>query len=168
MENHPDVNKHLLALAHGPHRAVTTINGHMVNGFMFRTRDSESNKETQNSGVVVMGEVGLSNIEHYGLLREIIEVQYVGGNRVILFKCDWWDVHTPGQGIIIDRFNFVSINPTKKLINDPYVLASQVGQVFYVDDVVKPNWKTIVKTQPRNFYDVPEKNNHDQSVVEDI
>jgi hypothetical protein len=47
------------------------------------------------------------------------------------------------------------------LSNDPYVLASQVGQVYYVEDIAKPNWKVIVRANPRNYYDVPE------NVVED-
>lgn len=155
---HPSATNNLISLAQGPDRAVVSVNGYMVNGSMYRTKDSERGRETQNSGVVVKGESGASNLEYYGLLQEIIEVQYIGGNRVILFKCDWWDVHTQGRGIITDSFEFVSVNTSKVLANDPYILASQAQQVFYVDDVVKPNWKVVVKTTPRNSYDVPELN----------
>lgn len=157
-ENHPSSTSHIRALADGPNRLVASVNCYMVNGSMFRTRDSEMERETQNSGIVVVGENAL---DYYGLLREIIEVQYTGGNRVTLFKCDWWDVHSHGRGIIKDCFDFISVNTGRVLSNDPYVLASQVGQVYYVEDVAKPNWKVIVRANPRNYYDVPE------NVVED-
>lgn len=159
MENQLGATSNLLGLAQGPDRVVTSVDGYMVNGSMFRTKDSEMVRDTQNSGVVVMGE---NDREYYGVLRDIIEVQYIGGNRVILFKCDWWDVHSPGRGILTDCFKVISINTEKVLLTDPYVLACQVGQVFYVDDVVKPNWKVVVKTTPRNFFDVPEKNDEDR------
>lgn len=152
-EKHPAVTEHLQALADGPGRVVATMNSYMVNGCLFRTKDSEMERETQNSGIVVLGE---NDLEYYGLLREVIEVQYTGGNRVTLFMCDWWDVHSHGRGITKDCFEFISVNIGKVLGNDPYVLASQVGQVYYVQDVAKPNWKVVVKANPRNFYDVPE------------
>ncbi|KAL2893424.1 Orotate phosphoribosyltransferase [Bienertia sinuspersici] len=111
----------------------------MINGFMVCTMGSEWIKETQNSRVVVMGENGTSNLDYYGVLQEVIKVLYVGGNHVVLFKCDWWDVHSQSRGIVTDCFELISINPGKRLVNDPYVLASQVRQVFYVEDVTKSN-----------------------------
>lgn len=162
-DNHPSATTNLRALAQGPDRAVISVNGYMVNGFMFRTKDSERGRETQNSGIVVNGESGSSTLDYYGLLQEIIEVQYLGGNRVTLFKCDWWDVHSHGRGINSDCFDFISVNTSKLLANDPYILATQAHQVFYVNDVLKPNWKVIVKTTPRNSYDVPEINDHDET-----
>uniref|UniRef100_A0A803N5K4 Transposase-associated domain-containing protein n=1 Tax=Chenopodium quinoa TaxID=63459 RepID=A0A803N5K4_CHEQI len=162
-DNHPSATTNLRALAQGPDRAVISVNGYMVNGFMFRAKDSERGRETQNSGIVVNGETGSSTLDYYGLLQEIIEVQYLGGNRVTLFKCDWWDVHSHGRGINSDCFNFISVITSKLLANDPYILATQAHQVFYVNDVLKPNWKVIVKTTPRNSYDVPELNDHDET-----
>uniref|UniRef100_A0A803MUJ0 Transposase-associated domain-containing protein n=1 Tax=Chenopodium quinoa TaxID=63459 RepID=A0A803MUJ0_CHEQI len=138
-DNHPSATTNLRALAQGPDRAVISVNDYMVNGFMFRAKDSERGRETQNSGIVVNGETGSSTLDYYGLLQEIIEVQYLGGNRVTLFKCDWWDVHSHGRGINSDCFDFVSVNTSKLLANDPYILATQAHQVFYVNDVLKPN-----------------------------
>ncbi|CAH9091667.1 unnamed protein product [Cuscuta europaea] len=88
-ENNSSVSKHLLALAHGPNRAVTSVNGYIINGSMFRTVKSERGRETQNNGVVAKGESGVENLEYYGVLQEIIEAQYIGANHVTLFKCDW-------------------------------------------------------------------------------
>jgi hypothetical protein len=41
--------------------------------------------------------------------------------------------------------------------NEPYVLASQAEQVYYVKDTKDPNWMVVVKTKPRDFYDMPEE-----------
>ena len=57
-------------------------------------------KKTQNSGVVVIADVSifanaiytnpiLGHVSYYGVLTDVIELHYLGGNRVILFKCDW-------------------------------------------------------------------------------
>ncbi|KAL2904452.1 Cystathionine beta-lyase MetC [Bienertia sinuspersici] len=110
-----------------------------------------------------MGENGTPNLDYYGILQEVIEVQYVRGNHIVLFKCDWWDVHSQGWETVTDCFNFISIDSGKRLVNDPYVLASQARQVFYVEDVTKSNWKMVVKIKPRNFYDVPEKDDRERS-----
>uniref|UniRef100_A0A803MYW9 Uncharacterized protein n=1 Tax=Chenopodium quinoa TaxID=63459 RepID=A0A803MYW9_CHEQI len=75
-ENHPSATTNLRALAQGLDRAVISLNGYMANGFMFRTKDSERTRETQNSGIVVNGDCGSSTLNYYGLLQEIIEVQY--------------------------------------------------------------------------------------------
>nr|GMD68245.1 transposon protein, putative, CACTA, En/Spm sub-class, expressed [Ipomoea batatas] len=54
------------------------------------------------------------------------------------------------------------VNITRKLQTDePYVLASQAEQVYYVSDIKEPNWHVVVKTKSRNFYDLPD------DVVED-
>jgi hypothetical protein len=43
----------------------------------------------------------------------------------------------------------------EELISDePYVLTSQVDQVFYVEDGRNPNWVCAVRTKPRNVYDI--------------
>ena len=41
-----------------------------------------------------------------------------------------------------------------KIIDEPYVLTSQVSQVFYVNDDKDPDWACVVKTKPKNVYDV--------------
>ena len=39
--------------------------------------------------------------------------------------------------------------------NEPYVLASQAEQVFYVEDIVEKDWLVVVKTNPRDLYSMP-------------
>lgn len=46
------------------------------------------------------------------------------------------------------------INSSRKLkTNEPYVLASQAHQVYYVKDTKDPNWLVVTKSQ--DLYDMP-------------
>ena len=38
-------------------------------------------------------------------------------------------------------------------MDEPYVLASQATQVFYVEDKRHKNWCVVVKTKARNMFD---------------
>ena len=46
------------------------------------------------------------------------------------------------------------IHTGDRLIDEPYVLASQASQVFYVEDVRHKDWMVVVKTKPREVLDV--------------
>ena len=113
--------------------------------------------KSQNSGVLVKGDEIIGNLDYFGVLIDIIELSYSGGNNVVLFKCDWWDVSSK-RGHSINKYGFFLINSNCKMrTNEPYVLASQAQQVYYVKDTKDPNWLVVVKTKPRDLYDVPEK-----------
>ena len=76
-------------LAEGPNSESKQMKQYVVNGTKFQTKDYEENKKTQNSGVSVTTEGGIT---YYGVLSDIID-----NLRYILFKCDWVDVDT-GRG----------------------------------------------------------------------
>ena len=71
------------------------------------------------------------------MLNDIIELNYYERFKVTLFKCDWVDVER-GKGVKKDPFGFTLVNLSKlvhtgvKSTDEPFVLASQVQQVFYV------------------------------------
>ncbi|XP_070008973.1 uncharacterized protein LOC107821067 isoform X2 [Nicotiana tabacum] len=150
-------NEELINLVVGRAPMVNRYSRFVVNGFRFHTRDLEMRRKTQNSGVLVRGDDSDSNKEYYSVLEYIYELSYIGNRKVYLFKCHWWDVACLGRGYKIDKYGFTSVNTHCALnTNEPFVLASQSEQVFYLDDMVDKDWLVVVKTNPRNLFNMPE------------
>ncbi|KAL3849461.1 hypothetical protein ACJIZ3_011343 [Penstemon smallii] len=151
-------SEELLSLANGLDTRVKLYNGCNVNGFRFHTKD-----------LVVEGEHHKRIIDFYGVLKDIIEVDYLrGGKRVLIFRCDWWSVKKSLE-IRKDRdSNITSVNVCKTWYEDqPFVLAYQVRQVYYVQDLkLGKNWRVVEKIQPRVSYDVPTRNDMEPNDLE--
>ncbi|KAM1849277.1 hypothetical protein ACFX14_013323 [Malus domestica] len=98
----------------------------------------------------------------YGSLVNVIKVQFTRGFKVILFKCHWYNTDTKGKKIIRD-FHLTSVNVNNRWYDsDPYVLATQAQQVFYIDDLKLGHpWKVVQKIQHRHVWDVLEKDDDD-------
>ncbi|XP_031265479.1 uncharacterized protein LOC116123878 [Pistacia vera] len=163
------VNEVLLSLSCGTFYGIQRFSGYIINGFRFHTKQLEGKRVKQNSGVLVKGMVEDKNIDYYGVLNEIIELQYLNEKRIVLFKCDWWDVHVIGRGVKNDKYGFVSVNTTRKLYTDePFVLASQAQQICYVNDGSNPNWLVVLKGHSDSFYDLPcgEKSSIDEEAFQ--
>ena len=105
---------------------MTSYKGYIVNGFRFHTRDHEQEMNTQNNRVFVAGETNsyesvkhnnpiVGNVDYFGVLLEIIELHYLDGLRVFMFKCDWIDVFNRGKGIKIDIYRFICVNFSRSL-----------------------------------------------------
>ncbi|KAF3627155.1 hypothetical protein FXO38_28893 [Capsicum annuum] len=113
-------------------------------------------RKTQNSGFLVRGDVSDLNKEYYGVLKDIYELSYVGNGKVHLFKCHWWDVAHLGRGDKIDKYGLTSVyNHCALNTNEPFILASQSEQVFYLNDMVDKDWLIVVKHNPRDLFNVP-------------
>ena len=139
----------------------------MVNGFRFHTRAHGIGKRTQNSGVLVRGDELNPKKEYYGVIEQIYELSYVGNKKVYLFKCHWWDVSKEGTGYKIDKYDIISVNAGGSLsTTEPFVLASQAEQVFYVDDMSKEGWLVVVKTNPRDLFNMPAQDESDDDLEE--
>lgn len=149
----------------GPREAAVRYNRYVVNGKLFRTIASDAGKRTQNSGVCVPT---LDGDTYYGKLTEIVEVEYYDRTKYVMFRCDWAD-NTRDKGYKVDEYGIVLVNfknlvHTGDLVSDePYVLTSQVDQVFYVQDDRCPDWACAVRTKPRNIYDVGQVEGHQDS-----
>lgn len=116
---------------------------------MFHTFNYGNERATANYGVCVRGEV-----DFYGVLQDIIEVQYPGmlGLRCVLFKCDWFDP-TPGRGVRENKYG-VDVNQSRRYNKfEPFILASQAEQVTFVPyPRVRTSgitWLSVVKVSPR-------------------
>lgn len=63
---------------------VRSYSGYIVDGVRFHIVEHDSRRTTQNSGVMV---VGGENNNFYGVLDKVLNVHYLIGRRVWLFKC---------------------------------------------------------------------------------
>jgi len=97
----------------------------------------------------------------------VIELKYVDRKQVILFRCDWYDTNLKNNRIHKDHY-FTSIDTRYFWYqNEPFILASQVQQVFYVDDIRLGNgWKIVERIQHRHLWDVPEIEEVDEPEVD--
>ena len=124
------VSRDLIQLAQGPNKRVTQLTAYTINGNRFHTKDHETYKKCQNSGVVVKVDHEGKMIYFYSVLDDIIELSYIRSSKVLIFKCEWWDVGNKRR-INVNEFDFTSVNITKTWYKDqPFVLATQVQQVF--------------------------------------
>ncbi|KAG8382882.1 hypothetical protein BUALT_Bualt05G0125500 [Buddleja alternifolia] len=99
-------------------------------------------------------EVCIVNGLRFHTKQHIIQLDYLGNHHVVLFKCDWFE----GKSVRKDKYSYTSINTSKPWkTNEPYVLASQAQQVFYVNDIKLGNdWKIVIEAQGRSSWIVLE------------
>ena len=114
-----NASRDLIQLAQGSDKRVTRLTACTINGHRFHTKDRETRKKSQNSGVVVQADHEGKMIDFYGVLDDIIELSYIGSNKVLIFKCEWWDVGNKKR-INVDEFDFVSVNITKTCSQHKY------------------------------------------------
>ncbi|XP_035843728.1 uncharacterized protein LOC110929331 isoform X4 [Helianthus annuus] len=160
------ITEDLRNLASGPAEFVKKYKGFIINGFRFHTKDLEQNRKTQNSGVMLEAMTNsfssakdnnpiMGDVTYYGILNDIIELEYAVDRKVVLFHCDWISNGSRKKqdenGFTL--LNFEGLNPH----NDPFILACQAQQVFYVADRVDKGWKVVIKTTPRDSYDMNEQ-----------
>ena len=113
-------------LAQYPDNEAKQFKRYVINGVKFLTKDSEATRKTQNNRVYVVTE---DDATYYGILIDIIELNYSDKYRYILFKCQWVDFIS-GRECKKDEFGFSLVNFSRlihtgsRLTNKPYVLAS--------------------------------------------
>ncbi|KAK5833217.1 hypothetical protein PVK06_017035 [Gossypium arboreum] len=165
-----DVNDEVKWLSQGPNRIIKRYSAFLINGYRFHTKYRERIRRTQNCGVVVNYSITSyasardsnpveGNVEYYGLITDIIELDYYGRWKVVLFRCDWADVNT-ARGIKEDQFGFTMLNFSRlihtgqQLMDEPYVFSSQVKQVFYSKDPTDEGWYVVLRNTPRDLFEM--------------
>lgn len=121
----------LLALSRQPKLRVRRYNRYIVNGFRFHTMSYGSCRRSCNTGVCVRASDDDEASNWYGFLEDVLELRF-GLYTVVMFKCQWYDI-TNNNGIWTQpELGLVEVNPTRRWTgDDPYVLATQVSQVYY-------------------------------------
>ncbi|KAL6561780.1 hypothetical protein OROMI_017381 [Orobanche minor] len=163
-----DVNESLYSLACAPNRLVRKYTGGIVNGVRFLTIERDVRRKTQNSGIVVEGNHGDDNIEFFGILTDIIHLDYVKGRHITVFKCEWFDLGTKKRTGIQKEGNITSIRVTVKWYeNEPFIMADQARQVFYINDPkLGGEWRVVQPFQHRHIYDVDEMQDGAENIDE--
>jgi len=151
-----DVSEDVKWLSEGPNRIARRFSTYAINGYKFVIESCE--RKTQNSGIMVVSSTIkfrskkdenplVENVTYYGVSKDIIELDYYGHFKFVLFKCHWFQIKQDGFGLVLINF--------RRLIyeNDPFVFASQVKQVYYTKD---PNddWHVVTNTTPRDLFHI--------------
>ncbi|KAI5312684.1 hypothetical protein L3X38_041858 [Prunus dulcis] len=90
----------------------------------------------------------VSNMGFYGVIQEIWDLYYQKFRNPV-FRCDWID---NTLGLVVDELGFTLVDLSKiGHRNDEFVLASQVKQLFFVDDQMHCG-RSIVLSMPNTEY----------------
>jgi hypothetical protein len=158
-------------LAKAPMMTARKYSSYTLNGFDFHTKSYDDGRSVQNSGVALIAEsecfergnkdnIILGNKTYYGIIKEIVELNYQHKGNVVLFKCDWVDNRVQDKWVKTDQFGVTSVNfrylfnTGEKISDEPFILASQAVQVFYVPDPIDTEWAAVLQSKPRDFYDM--------------
>jgi hypothetical protein len=144
-------------LAFGPDARASFYSGYAINGNTFYTRSQDEASTMQNSGVCVDSEATyfasskdknpiLGTMQYYGVIQEILVLDYMDF-EIPLFRCKWVDNN---NGVRKDDLGFTLVNFDKVgNKNDPFILASQAKQVFYVTDPMDKKWSVVLSCHRR-------------------
>ncbi|CAL9024303.1 unnamed protein product [Prunus brigantina] len=161
-EEHNGVSENLRWLAAGPSVAVPSYRSYLINGVKFNTKAQDDVRTVQNSGVYLLAHTMqvasakdknpiVSNMGFYGVIQEIWDLDYQKF-RIPVLRCDWID---NTSGLVVDELGFTLVDLSKiGHRNDQFVMASQVKQVFYVDDPMHHGWSVVLSMPNREYNDV--------------
>src|ERR1041385_5265620 len=146
----------LYLLAKQPSSTISTFQGYEINGNTFYTFAQDKKSTNQNSGVRFDAAEGNGKkVTYYGYIEEIWELDYGPNFKVLLFRCKWFNLK---DGVQVDLQYGTTTVDLKNLGYDtePFVLASEVAQVFYVKDMsTKP--KKRKERQEYTLFDEPKR-----------
>ncbi|XP_070025957.1 uncharacterized protein [Nicotiana sylvestris] len=156
---HEDVSDLIKQLSIGPNSIAKRYSGYLINGYRFHTRQRDARHKTQNSGVtldVLTTSFASSkdktpvdaNLTYYGRIIDIVELDYYGHFKVVLFKCDWYEVEEDIKGLTYVYFN------KKCYQEEPFILAYQAHQCFCVQDPYDQDKHYVMKTVPRDLFSI--------------
>ncbi|XP_060968728.1 uncharacterized protein LOC133036227 [Cannabis sativa] len=149
----------LSRIATGPTFAVAKHEVYIVRGKRFHTKSRDDAREVQNSGIRIVSETMhfasakdrnpiLGTMTYYGVIEEIWELNYFVF-RIPLFKCSWVDNNVRVKN---DELGFTLVDLSKRgSKNDPFIMASQAVQIFYISDPANDKLSIVLSTLERRF-----------------
>lgn len=175
-DNRIDVSSTLRWISCVPNLQVIKYSGYVVNGNHFTTKERDDTRTTQNSGVSLIAKTMqfssakdkrpiYCDMVFYGVIKEIWELDYVAF-RIPLFKCDWVESN---NGVYTDKYGFTFVNLSRLgHKEEPFVMASQVQQVFYVNIQSNQSWSRVFSTQPRDYGRDERDDDNSDNIVEQL
>jgi hypothetical protein len=175
IERNASASLYLLNLS--PERKVKCYNEYFVNRYMFHTKKYGYGRKTYNGGVCVKGSTCSEfEIDYYGKLEEVIELQYHSDhNKVFLFKCYWYN--TTNKEINVDpHYGLVEINSKARFcnVNNVFVFVRQCQHIYYIytpsfrKDCSRVDWLSVLKMKPRSRVEVVQDENKDTNVGDGV
>lgn len=150
----------MYSLAMGPNSEVRSYSGCIINGARFHTIEHDNRRTTQNSGVMVVGGLDKegNELRFYGVLNEVLDLQYAKGRHLIMFKCRWFDTDEKKERLRLDLGGYTSINTSEYwYVDEPFIFPHEAHQVYYLDDLkFGKSWKVVQVVQNKRLWDVPE------------
>jgi hypothetical protein len=134
--NNDTVGDQLYLLARLPSATICTFQGYEINGNTFYTIAQDKKSTNQNSGVRFDAtDDNEQKVTYYGYIEEIWELNYGPTFKVPLFRCKW--VKLTGGGVDVDqKYGMTTVDLNNlAYMDEPFVLANDVAQVFYVKDM---------------------------------
>jgi len=156
--NSSNISDRLRWLATGPTFQVFSYSAYMINGYTFCTKERDNQSTMQNSGVTLVAESMhissakdrspiYANMSYFGVIEHIWELDYKTF-QIPIFGCKWVDNN---NGVRQDEAGFMLVNFNKVGYKDePFILASQAQQIFYVTDPVDVNWSIVLLSNKIN------------------
>ena len=157
-------------ISYGPRHQVIQYNAYDINGCRYRTKSCDG-RINQNSGVSIEAtgmhvasakdnNPVIAKSCYYGVIQEIWLLDY-HLLRIPIFKCDWVD---SAHGIRKDPLGYTLVELDRLgHKNDPFILASQARQVFYVKDQLDPKWWIVLSTPLKDYTNI---DNVDEALVD--
>jgi len=142
-------------LACGPNSHVYSDIGYVIKDYTFFTKEQDDKSTIQNSGVTLVAESmhiscaeetnpAYTNLSYFGVIKCIWELDYTM-LRVPVFGCTWVDNKNDVRN---DDLGFLKVDLNKVWYKDePFILASQAKQVFYVTDPANVKWSMVLLTK---------------------
>ncbi|GKB24132.1 putative transposon, En/Spm-like protein [Tanacetum coccineum] len=158
-------------ISYGQRATIVKYEAYNINGYTFCTKTNDG-IVYQNSGVSVEAvdlhiskEVATTRkASYYGVLQEIWVLDY-RFRQIPLFKCDWVNhkagrvKHDPNLGYTLVDLNSLGHK------DDPFILASQARQVFYVKDQIDKKLSIVFRTPTKNYKDTYDEVDEEFSTV---
>ena len=132
--NDDDVGDQLYLLAKQPCSTILTFKGYELNGNTFYTFAQDQKSTNQNSGVRFDAATDKEQKDtYYGYIDEIWELDYAPTFKVPLFRCKL--VKMTGV-MVVEQYGMTTVDLNNLgYLDEPFVLAKDVAQVFYVKDM---------------------------------